>query len=553
MRNPFKNFINKKIDSRAREIGEQLSGKSIQKIKAQVGYSTGSSTRDYSGGRSGGAKYPHGLSASGSPRILNHRTLRRNARDAYHDTPQAKALVERFADTVADIGLMLEAVPKADILGIDVETAEEWAKNVESRFDLWCRDKKQHRSETITFYQSQRKYQIFQHRDNDMFTRLYYSPDKDLQNPLQFEFIDPDQIRGDAYTTNYGVQSNIDGIERDARGREKSYKIWIPSKNKPGEYQDITINRIGPKSKRIFMLHGFDAVYAGQGRGYSRLAFALQEFENITDFSLAQIKKAINQSNLTMYVKPSKDNPSSNPFEDIAKSPGAGPIPSRIATDDPTTEELNTTGLPVNYCPIPEATVGVPGSTGVFNLMEGEDLKSFDNTAPSDSFDSFVNAFTSYLAAGSGMPIEVLLMKFNANYSASRASLILFWRIAQIWREEMAADYLNPIYYMWISEEIAAGRIIAPGFSDPRLRAAWLNNRWIGSPMPNIDPMRTAAADKLYVELGAQTLDRTARNLNGSDGQSNRAKLAREFDELPNAPWNEKEGPEDPDEKKEDD
>ena len=55
--------------------------------------------------------------------------------------------------------------------------------------------------------------------------------------------------------------------------------------------------------------------------------------------------------------------------------------------------------------------------------------------------------------------------------------------------------------------------------------------------MPNIDPMRTAQADKTYIELGAQTLDRTARNLNGSDGQANRAKLAREFSELPAAPW----------------
>ena len=542
MWNPFKNYIDKKVDSRALEIGEQLAGQATQKIKAQLGYSHG---------MSGGEKYPFGLSSSGSPVILNHRLLRRNARSAYHDTPQAKALVDRWADTVADIGLMLEAAPKADLLGIEIERAEDWAKDVESRFDSFCRDKKQHRSETMTFYQSHRKYQIFQHRDNDMFTRLYYSPDRGLQNPLQFEFIDPDQIRGDATTTSYGIQGYEDGISRDSRGREKSYKIWVQKKGKPFEYEDVTIQKKGPKSGRIFMLHGFDGIYAGQGRGFSRLAFALQEFENITDFSLAQIKKAINQSNTTMYVKPSKDNPASNPYQDILRTQGAGPTASTVF-ENPTEQEIAAAN-PVNYCPMPEATVGVPGSTGVFNLMEGEDLKAFQNTAPSDSFHTFVDAFTGYLSAGSGMPIEVLLMKFNANYSASRASLILFWRIAQIWREEMAADYLNPVYFMWLSEEIAAGRIIAPGFSDPRMRAAWLNNRWIGSPMPNIDPMRTASADKLYAELGAHDLDRISRNLNGSDGSANRAKLARQYEELPNAPWNEKEMPDDPDGKKEDD
>ena len=170
------------------------------------------------GGQSGGAKWPFGLSASGAGRALNHRQLRLNARDAYHDTPQARALVDRFADTVADSGLMLESVPKADILGITAEEAEAWSKNVEARFDSWARSKKQHRAETMTWYQAHRLYQIFQHRDNDIFTRLYYAPDRDLLNPLQFSFVDPDQIRGDAFTYTYGPTGKIDdGIVRDVR------------------------------------------------------------------------------------------------------------------------------------------------------------------------------------------------------------------------------------------------------------------------------------------------------------------------------------------------
>jgi len=55
--------------------------------------------------------------------------------------------------------------------------------------------------------------------------------------------------------------------------------------------------------------------------------------------------------------------------------------------------------------------------------------------------------------------------------------------------------------------------------------------------MPNIDPMRTAKADKEYLEMGAQTLDGVARNHNGSDGVMNRQKLTREYTELPIPPW----------------
>jgi capsid protein len=101
----------------------------------------------------------------------------------------------------------------------------------------------------------------------------------------------------------------------------------------------------------------------------------------------------------------------------------------------------------------------------------------------------------------------------------------------------MSSDFLDPVYEEWLTGEVAAGRIIAPGWQDPRLRAAWLRNNWVGSPMPNIDPKQTAAADKAYVELGAQTLKQVARNWNGSSAESNRTKLSRELENLPVAPW----------------
>ncbi len=530
----IKKIFSRQIKQEASIIAEQGLGK----IKAQLGYG-GYGSNVYVGGF-GGAKWEGGLSNNGRPLILNHSLLRRNARRAYHDTPQAKSLIDRYADTVADIGLMLEPAPKAEILGISPEDAEKWASMISESFDSWARSKNQHRAGTVNFYQSHRLYQIFQHRDNDIFVRLYYSGNKQLVNPLQFEFIDPDQIRGDALTTNYGFQGNDDGIVRDSHGREKAYKIWIKEqdKNKIGQFKDVTIPAIGERSKRILMLHGFVPEYAGQGRGYSRLAHALQELQNITDFTLAQIKKAISQSSINMYVKPSPDAPASNPMEGILSKGGAGPAANQFGANPTPSEDATNTDLTrVRFDELPEAAIQTPGTVGVFNLEGGEDLKPFQGTAPADSFDKFVDAFTSYLSASLSMPLEVLLMKFNQNYSASRGSLILFWRVAQIWREEMASDYLNPIYEMWLAGEIAAGRISAPGWSDSRLKAAWLNNRWIGSPMPNIDPKRTADADKTYVEMGAQTLDRVAKNLNGSSGKTNRAKLTREYEELPAAPW----------------
>lgn len=478
-----------------------------------------------------GAKWPYGLSAPGSGFLINHYTTRQEVRAKVNENLIAKSIVSRFADTVADIGLKRESIPDPEILGITPEQAEEWAENVDRRFHLWAKSKKQHRSGQYNFYQSHRLYAEWMYRDNDIFTRLYYSQKRDLLNPLQFDFIEPNQIRGDAFTSScYQLSNDGDGIIRNQDGSEKAYKVWLQIPGKY-EYKDIEIPAIGPRSKRKMMLHGFAPKYAGQGRGFSPLAHAIQEFENVTDFSSSIIKKAIAQSSIALGVENDQLDPS-DPLENLNIS-GAGPI-----TD--TGEEFvqaQPAGPRLNYCQLPEATLTTPGSVGVFNMQKGDHLKYYENKTPADSYESFMNTFVSYLSASTGMPVEFLLIKFNNNYSSTRAMLIIAWRIALIWREEMAADYLDPVFEAWLSEEIAAGRILAPGWQDPILRAAWLYGNWIGSPMPQIDPQRAAKANEINAGMGLTTLDREARNLNGSSGKANRTKLKKEYSELPPSPF----------------
>ena len=495
----------------------------------------------YSSG-SDGSKWDYGLSASGATPILNHYLLRNNARKTFADTSEFRAIVERFADAVVDTGLKLEPRPNMRTLGLSLDEAEEWASDVAEKFDAWARSKKCFRDETMNFYQAQRLLEVFQQRDNDYFIRFTYSDDRDLLNPLQISFIDPNQIQGFGYTNTYGFQWFSDGIERDDRGRETAYHISLLVDK---FYKSVTLPAWGKSGLRM-MVHGFQPEYAGQGRGYPRLSHALQEFENLTDFTLANIKKAINQSNITMYVEPSDNAPASNPFEGISHSVPAGPAAMQYGElPAPSSAAQNVSPLslmPISYSPIQEATLGVPGSVGVFNLQEGEKLRTIDQNAPHEGYNSFVESFTSHLAASASMPVEVLLMKFNQNYSASRGALILFWRVAQIWRDELAADALNPIYESWLTGEIASGRVKAPGWQDARLRQAWLCAHWVGSSMPVIDPAKTAKADKEYLEMGATTIQRVAHDLNGSTASGNMGRLRREYEQLPIPPWADKVG-----------
>ena len=131
--------------------------------------------RGFYGAGGDGSKWENGLSHSGATVYQNHYTLRMNARKAYHDTPQARAIVDRFADVVVDTGIKIQPTPDSALLGISPEFAEAWAERIGSRYDLWLASKDCHRAEAMTGYQAQRLYQIFQQRDNDIFVRLHYN------------------------------------------------------------------------------------------------------------------------------------------------------------------------------------------------------------------------------------------------------------------------------------------------------------------------------------------------------------------------------------------
>ena len=475
-----------------------------------------------------GNNVPNG---TGSGRVLNldHREILKKSREVYHDSMEVSTIIQRKVDTFIDTGLILDPQPNYEILGITPEKAVEWSKYLKVRFHNWFSRKGCHRSEVHNGYQLQRLMMLCQQRDNDYFVRFFYSRDRRLQNPLQMQLIDPTQIQGDAYTITHGPQFNVDGINRDAAGREVSYDI-SQMNPKTGKYKITTVPAFD-KSGRRMMLHAFRSEYPGQQRGFSSISTILQRALDITSYQVSEVKKAIIQASITMTNESKSDRDASKPFEDLVNSGFSGP---RSTTDGEAPIQDN--GINVDYVDVPEATFTQPG-VAVFNLKGKEQLKPFASTAPAEEYARFVDSLYSHLSANQSISKEVVLMLFGDNYSASRATLELCWRIAQIFRADLETDVLDIVVEMFVANEIALGRMKAPGWSDPILRAAWMHNRWIGSPMPDIDPLKHSKSNAIDAQWGAQTLDDWALNKNRSDGQLNRAKLAKQYEELPIPPF----------------
>jgi len=468
-----------------------------------------------------GSKYPGALSYPGLW-SLDYTALRRRSRIAYWESLQARALLGRLVDNVVGHGLVLEATPAWGLVNPKASEDEkrQWTRDVETRFHLWAMSKEVDASGNQNLYQLTRFAFLNQLRDGEIINILRSSPDKGRMNPTEVQFVQPEQLvspMSDEAIRATKARGNriVDGIEITASGRPEAYYIHDDIIGR-----DVRIPAIGPKSKRRFVNHAPIIDMVGQVRGVPVLAPLVHELQKLTDYQLSEIEAAVVNATIAAYIKPSEDRPASRAF--------AG-----IALRNTEAEESETTAATTTGPPAP-AYIERPGLL-IQNLKAGEDIASFKVDRPNVHYEEFVTAVKSSLSASLGIPIEVLDMSFNQNYSASRASLLLFWTVVTNWRAILASDFLTVIYEAWMTEEVSAGRIKAPGFEQPVLHAAWLNCDWVGVPHPSIDPSKEATAVDTRIAAGLTTRERAAREYNGSEFSENVERLAVENEELAKA------------------
>ena len=495
--------------------------------------------------RASGAKWAGGLSKPIGGRLTWHWGLAQQARDIAEDSIDAYNLIHRKADAVIDQGLTLSATPMADVLGMTDEEAQGWARKVTQGFDLWQSSTRQHRSGQFSFKQAQHQLEVGKARDNDEFVRFYYSGKSDLISPLQWEIIDRNQIRGDALTaTNLMPIKYFDGIERNPDGTERAYKIWVqpPSTSTAPSpaLVELTIPRIGEKSGRLMMIHGFQPEYAGQGRGYSQLGVSMQEWENLEDLRLSVIKKSINQSQLVAAIE-NKQMAPTNPFEQNGMPPagpqvvqafGATPAGGGLAIAGSVSQDNRT-----SFVPMEEAAFGIPGSTLVASMQQGDEMKYLQNTAPLPDFEAFVDDMLTPMVGSLGMSLELYKIKFDSSYSAARAGLAIVWRAIRMERQWLDTWCLSKAFEAWLSCEIAAGRISCPGWYDPRMREAYLCHRVIGTPPIQVDPEKEASANMKNLDMSITTLESLTHEYGTGDLEDNIARNKRHAGEIAVFPW----------------
>lgn len=505
--------------------------KNLFKAKAQVQKDPeASGYKSRSGNSFNGEKYSGGMNYPTSFGIDRHRLIQRSMK-ADVESMQARSAINRLNDSVINTGLSLESTPEQKVLGISDERRKEISDQIETSHNLWAQSKTCDKSGNNTLSQMERILFNNQLIKGDYFALLEYSNAKNLINPLQIRIIDPTRVctpwGGDqARVAEKKGNKIVEGLEIDQNG--STVACYIKTK-KPGHarIEWIRIPTFGPKTGRRMFIHGNRQRLGNEVRGIPILSTVAHELEKITDYSILELQAAIANAVVAMIVKPSDSAPANNPM------PIESMVPNNIRQANGSWDATDSAGdLDNGYTNLGKNVMLNSGGLMVSSLNAGEDLVSHDTKRPNVNFPVFVDSVSKYLSASLNIPIEVLNMQFGSNFSASRASLKLFWQSINVWRSEIISDFRKPVYEAWMLGEVGTGRLILPGYEDPYKRAAWQSAKWNGVGSPSIDPVKEAKAAALRNKEGHSTRDQESKKYNGSEFSSNVKRLKRENESL---------------------
>lgn len=451
----------------------------------------------------------------------NNYTLRQRSRMLFMSAPMATAALKRQRTNIVGSGLRLKSTIDRETLGMTQEQAEAWQRHTQAEFNLWASKKQACDATGVNnFYGMQQLAALAWPMSGDVFALIKRAEKSTSLMPytLRLHMIEADRIRTpDTYPASGVRRSNLmadsttarlengntifDGVEVDKSGAIVAYHIanTHPNQTDGTKTEFVRVKAYGDATGLPNILHVMDTERPEQYRGVPYLAQVIEPLLQVRRYTEAEIQAALVQSLFTAFVTTEAD--------------AAGNVlPNEVGND-----EAEVSRDPSEY------EMG-PGTT-VF-LEPGESVTGMQPTHPHSGFENFVRAVAEQVGAALEIPADLLLMSFNASYSASRAALLEAWKGFRMRRDWLTDDFCRPVYEIWLTEAVARGRISAPGFfTDPIIREAYLGSEWIGPAQGQLDPTKEVQAAAMAVENGFSTREAEATKLNGSEYNRNVGKL----------------------------
>lgn len=430
--------------------------------------------------------------------------LRARSRDQMRNAPVALGALNTTVSHVVGTGLAYTPALDAAALGLTAEEAEAWAADTKRRFDAWAASTDCDVARQLNFYGIQ-----------DLAVRtMLESGDAICITPrvaragaaarLALQLIEADRVCNPNRVAD--TERIIDGMEvSEETGEVIAVHV---ARRHPGDTIASKVNtwtRVqvrGDSAGRRNVLHMFKPLRPGQVRGVPMIAPILEPLKQLSRWTDAELNAAVVSSMFSVFIKMDPDA-----FEDMFDDDAKGAIIDKASSWS-----------------------GEIESGKAVNLLPGESIETSTPGRPNPNFDPFWAAIVRQIGMALELPFEVLVMHFQSSYSAARAALLMAWKGFRARRDMLATYLCQPVFELWLADEVAEGRIRAPGFfANDLVRSAWCGAVWTGDGPGSIDPAKEVAAAKGRIELGISTKEAESIAHDGLPWRTKHAQRVREI------------------------
>jgi lambda family phage portal protein len=453
----------------------------------------------------------------GSPRsdlpATEQRTLRARSRDAFRGHMVARAALTRPRTNIVGTGLMCRPSIDASVLGLSAEEAEALNAKIMARYEAWAEDPNECDIEaTSDIYGLQGLALLSSMASGDVFALTPFEVRQGGVTGLKIQLVEADRISNPMDTQD--TDTCVDGIE--IRG-SRPIGCWIRNTH-PGDRFSVVMpswtyyDMFGGITGRRRVLHVWnDKERPSQVRGAPYLAPILEPLKQIERYGNAELMAAVISAMLTVFIKKDAEltDKDGNPVHSMAGEEGAGQPPAAL-------DGSGTLSL---------------GNGAIVDLAPGEEPHAVNPSRPNANFDPFFMAVVKQIGAALELPVDELLLHYQSSYSAARAAMLQAWRFYTLRRWVLVQQFCQPIYNLFIDEEVAAGRLRLPGYADPIKRRAYTRALWIGPARGAMDELKEAQAAKTRIEAGISNETIETAAMAGEDRDAVYARRLREINQ----------------------
>lgn len=461
--------------------------------------------------------------------VVDYNTLRQRSWDLLLDSPLAQTIIKKYTSWTIGKGLKLQAEPEMEVLkqeSIDLNK-EVWSKLVEARFGLFKKSKgtdyagmkSLNRIEAEAFKNAK--------IGGDVLVILYYLNDRIKVQLIDGARVDTPLKNGFRLYPQKMDNGNriIDGVEINDRGEHIAYHIKRPS---PSYEYDRVAARDSQGRMRAYMVYGWqyriDSV-----RGMPLLSVVMEMSNQLQQYQSAAVTSAEDRAKISLAIE----------HEPAALTTGDNPFAAQTARMYNVSQEFTPD--------FPEDSFGQPLADKVtattkrqtVNLPLGAALKTIESKAEL-YFKDFFTVNIDQVCAACELPPNVAMSKYDSNFSASRAALKEWDNTLSVQREEFSEQFLAPIYAFFLEIENRKGKVKSPGYikaldsNDWMLIEAYHKARFVGVPVPHIDPVKEVEAERKKLGVAAAaipltTVERSTEILGGGDADGNLEQFGAEL------------------------